>query len=304
MFRCYLQLVNRCVDQAVSVLQSGDHLHTQSRSPLESTQPHECDDLKTWIPLSLKCEWSESRFKGFVCEPPHHRAASRVQVPDCSTLCLHISGGFNSTGQTRTNLGAADKKSVEAGSSTKARPVLMVIWVHIFFSFSTFTAQSELLRGQKKKTWIKKPAWVSHYKHFFCLVTIFNLDNRGSINHCLVFKGGGSHKSNLESFLKSQTHLTISFKFFWGKIIWMFSMQVKIQNKWICQKVILFFKSNKNEPKSLFGAVIRSRIYKILGRLIKNSLFFIPIAGLDRYLLPAQLFQFTPPAILLKKTSQ
>lgn len=33
---------------------------------------------------------------------------------------LHISRAFNSTGQARTNLGAADKKSVEAGSSMKS----------------------------------------------------------------------------------------------------------------------------------------------------------------------------------------
>lgn len=33
----------------------------------------------------------------------------------------------------------------------------------------------------------------------------------------------------------------------------MFCMQVKTQNKLICQKVILFFQSNKNELKRIFG---------------------------------------------------
>lgn len=89
------------------------------------------------------------------------------------------------------------RKVWRAGSSTNAGSVLMFIWKgvhHRFFSFSAFTADLELLRVEIKHPWINKAAWGSHLNISFCLVIIFNLDNRGSINHCLVFKSRGWHK--------------------------------------------------------------------------------------------------------------
>lgn len=131
---------------------------TISRSIGIHAESRQCRDLKMWIYWNqvfflynvtgggqrLKLGWVLS-------EPPHHCAAFRGPVLDCSALNLHISWGFNSTGQKRTNLGVADKESVEAGSSTNAGPVWTVVWkvVHIFFSFSTFAAEWTS-QGEKK----------------------------------------------------------------------------------------------------------------------------------------------------------
>lgn len=125
------------VDQANSVAPTWRPLTNTMPQPIgihaksgtSVLQPKNVDLLQP-SRLSLKCNWRGSRFKRwrFLSEPPHHCAAFREQVHDCSTLNLHISWSFNSTGQTRTNLGGADKKSVEAASKIKAGSVLMVIW--------------------------------------------------------------------------------------------------------------------------------------------------------------------------------
>lgn len=130
--------------------------NTISRSIGIHAESRQCRDLKMWIYwdqvfflYNVTGGGQRLKLGRVLSEPPHHCAAFRGPVLDCSALNLHFSWGFNSTGQKRTNLGVADKESVEFLDECRAWLNGCLKRSSHFLLFSLLLQRSELLREKK-----------------------------------------------------------------------------------------------------------------------------------------------------------